>query len=526
MQGVGLLALELRFKGVTMAISSINWLEDNIKYAGEGRAEFANPRVILEGPVIIAFNESGESEIQMEFRNISGCVEPNILELLNRNVSTEEYFRILRFSKQIEANQCTKLEVVTPNGTFSSIGINIKHYIPNYLNNVLNFFVLTSQFEVHDKEAKYWVLPLYNLITNFYRYSREWTHPLSISSKHVGIIFKFNCSTCFIEPLEDYEVRKEELTNFKKPKKITSIMVGELRSIPKDSESLDQQVPINFLELLGLATGTEIGSPYIELRTAEGELVKRIHVEHNNPIYFKGHVAMDEFCGRGIGILLDNGQSLLHLGNSYMIATLKHLVRAGSRNLDIDEKLIHIFQALDGLCEIFDLKTQNLNQRINTSQQKKIKAILEKASRDISAIAVDDEQSHVIGEIANRTRTIPAGTARDFGLSLSDLLKLFDLADANIIEDYYQDSENRKSWIRFLSHCRGVEIHKGFLEFDGDEFDFTEINVIRAHLHDILFRLVFKMIHYDGTYRSPIQTLPKEANWVKPNTSPKMLGYH
>lgn len=105
-----------------MANSSINWLEDNIKYTGEGRAEFANPRVILEGPVIIAFNESGESEIQMEFRNISGCVEPNILELLNRNVSTEEYYRILRFSKQIEANQCTKLEVVTPNGTFSSIG--------------------------------------------------------------------------------------------------------------------------------------------------------------------------------------------------------------------------------------------------------------------------------------------------------------------------------------------------------------------------------------------------------------------
>lgn len=48
-----------------MANSSINWLEDNIKYTGEGRAEFANPRVILEGPVIIAFNESDESEIQM-----------------------------------------------------------------------------------------------------------------------------------------------------------------------------------------------------------------------------------------------------------------------------------------------------------------------------------------------------------------------------------------------------------------------------------------------------------------------------
>ncbi|HOV82770.1 MAG TPA: hypothetical protein PLQ01_08870 [Methanothrix sp.] len=509
-----------------MQDTPINWLENNVKYFGEGRAEFVNPKIILEGPVKIEFKESGESNIQMDFRKVSDNVETNTLELLV-------------FVEQIESSQCTKLEVFTSNGTFSSIGDNIMHCIPNDLNSI-KFFCPASQFEAYDKEAKYWVLPLYNFLTHFYKYPPKAANPLSINNKNIGITFKFNCSTCFIEPLEDYDIIKEELINFKNPKRITSMMIGELRDLPRDSESLDQQVPINFLELLGLATGTEVGSPWIEFRTADGELVKRIHQALNYPIYSEGHIAIDEFCGTGMSILLNNGQSLLHLGNSYMIATLKHLIRAGSRNLNTDEKLTHLFQALDGLCEAFNLNTQVLNRRINTSQQKQIKKILKKASQDILAIsnaATDDGQSNAIREIANRTRSNPTGTARKFGLSLSDLLKLFDLADVNIIEKYYQASKNEKSWVDFISHCRGVEIHKGFLAFNGDEFDPKEISVITAHLHDILFRLVFKMLYYDGIYQSPIKPLPNpkespiqphphpKVDWVNPSTSPKMLGY-
>lgn len=513
-----------------MINSSNNWFEKSHEYVGEGRAEFANPKIILEGPVRIQYKESGESDIHMDYRNVRGEVDPRILELINKNVSVSEYRQILEFVNQIENNQCTKLEVITPSGIFSSIGINIKHYIPNHLNSILKFIILTSEFEVRDKIAKYWVIPLYNFLTHFYKYPLNWTHPLSINNKHIGILFEFNCNSCFVEPLDDYEDRKEELINFQSPKRFTALMVGELRSNSIDFESLDRQVPVDFLELLGLATGTEIGSPWIEFRTTYGELVKRIHVEYNNPIYFKGHTAIDEFWDPGMGTLLTRSQSLLHLGHSYMIATLKHLVRAGSRNLTTDEKLTHLFQALDCLCETFDLETQHLNQRLNMSQQRQIKDILKNARQNIMAIssaAINDGQSQAIGEIANRTSSNPVGTARDFGLCLSDLLKLFDLADINIIEEYYQTSKSGKSWIRYISHCRGVEIHKGFLDFYGDEFDHIEIDIIKSHLHDILLRLVFKMLNYDGIYRSPIRPLPnpKDVDWVRPVTSPKELGY-
>jgi len=510
--------------------SSNNWFEKSHEYVGEGRAEFSNPKIILEGPVRIQQNEYGELDIQMDYRNVRGDVNPNILELINRDVNTSEYRQILEFVNKIKDNKCTKLEVITQSGVFSSIGIDIKHYIPNHLNSILNISILTSEFEVKDKKAKYWVIPLYNFVTHFYKYPKEWTHPLSINKKHIGILFKFNCNSCFIEPLDDYDERKEQLINFQSPKKLTALMVGELRSNSIDFEHMDRQVPVDFLELLGLATGTEIGSPWIEFRTAEGELVKRIHAEYNNPIYSKGHTAIDEYWNHGIDTLLTRSQSLLHLGHSYMIATLKHLVRAGSQNLTIDEKMTHLFQALDCLCETFDLKTQHLNQRLNTSQQRQIKDILKNARQNIIAIssaAINNEQSQAIGEIANRTSSNPVGTARDFGLCLNDLLKLFDFADITIIEEYYQTSKNGTSWIRYISHCRGVEIHKGYLDFYGDEFDPIEIDVIRSHLHDILLRLVFKMLNYDGIYQSPIRPLPnlKGIDWVRPVTSPKELGY-
>jgi hypothetical protein len=191
--------------------------------------------------------------------------------------------------------------------------------------------------------------------------------------------------------------------------------------------------------------------------------------------------------------------------------------------------LTHLFQALDCLCETFDFKTQHLNQQLDTSQQKQIKNILKNARLAIIAIsnaALINEQKQAIRAISERTSSTPVGTARDFGLSLKDLLMLFNLPDINIIEDYYNGSKG-KSWLNYISHCRGVEIHKGFLDFYEGEFDPVEINVIMSHLHDILLRLIFKMLNYEGIYRSPIHPLPnpKNADWAKTDTSPMELGY-
>ncbi len=229
-------------------------------------------------------------------------------------------------------------------------------------------------------------------------------------------------------------------------------------------------------------------------------------------------------------MLLTNGQSLLHLGNSYMIATLKHLIWAGSRNSTTDEKLTHIFQALDCLCETFGFATQNLIQNLNIPQQNAIKKVLKSARNeiiDISDTIADMKQSQVARVIAERTSSNPPATTRDFGLCLRDLLMLFDLVDADLMETNSWTSIRGKRWLNYISHCRGVEIHKGYLDFYKGEFDPIEEGKIRAHLHDILLRLVFRMLNYNGIYRSTIAPLPnpKKIDWVKSNTNLKELGY-
>lgn len=512
-----------------MSDSPSIWFENDVEYRGIGRAEFADPLIILEGPAKAQFTEVGQPNIEIDFNNIIYGADQSILRLLNRDATTNECGQIINFMNKIHNNKCVKLEITTPEGNFQNISNDIKHYIPCILRSVIKFFILSSQFEAAGTEPKYWVIPLYNFLAYFHKISMGDFHPLSFNNRDLRLIFKLNSNTCLIEPLNDYESRESKLINFQIPKIITSLMIGELRTKLIDFESLYQHVPINFLELLGLAAGTNIGAPWVEFRTEDGTIAKRIHAELNNPIYFKGHVVFEEFWDHGIETFLTNGRSLLHLGNSYMTATIYHLIKAGARNLTTDEKLTHLFQALDCLCETFDLKTQHLNRQLNTSQQKQIKDVLKNARLAIIAISnasTIDTQKQTIRAIAERTSSTPVGTARDFGLSVRDLLMLFNQPDIDIIENYYNTSKG-KSWLNYLSHCRGVEIHKGFLDFYEGEFDPAEISIIMAHLHDILIRLIFKMLNYEGIYRSPIQPLPnrKKPDWVNPNTSPTELGY-
>ena len=50
---------------------------------------------------------------------------------------------------------------------------------------------------------------------------------------------------------------------------------------------------------------------------------------------------------------------------------------------------------------------------------------------------------------------------------------------------------------------------------------------VRDHLHDLLIRVIFKTIGYDGPYQSPIPPLMQwdSVDWVTPTTAPGLLGF-
>ncbi|MDQ1282464.1 MAG: hypothetical protein QG666_253, partial [Euryarchaeota archaeon] len=121
---------------------------------------------------------------------------------------------------------------------------------------------------------------------------------------------------------------------------------------------------------------------------------------------------------------------------------------------------------------------------------------------------------------------------RDFGLALTDLLRVFNFHDAEIVDNYYQKNPRKdgRDWCTILSHYRGAVIHSSYFDFRSGQYDLFEVVKICAHLHDILRRIVFKMLCYTGTYQRAV-IVPNSwsgsysIDWVKPDTPASELGY-
>jgi len=465
--------------------------------------------------------------------------------------------------KLLHQNTCSTLEVTTADGKFSSIsdiyyGKHFSFHADKEGEIKLNFHILRSKFRPnHTGPSNYWVLPLSNYISRFMnkdpKLDRHVLRMFSIPSipedlddnqklsaritaneKNRLIVFKFLNRLGFIEPLPDYEVREHMLLDGKAQRVITSLMVGEIGSNQIDYDNLKHWFPFQFLNLLGIATGIEVGANWIEFRDDKGNLVQRLHASFNNPWFSKGHEAIDEVIHRGTGTLLSNYQFSLHRENSYLTAVLKHLLRARSNSQSIEDQLTHIFRAFDCLCELYGLSTQDLTQKLDESQKEIIKDMLDFSGKVIRILAKTTpqlDQKISIQQIAERVKN-SNNRDRDFGLALIDLLRRFDLPDADIVDHYFRKNPRKdgREWCDILSHYRGAVIHTGYFNFESGQYNIFEVAKIHSHLHDILLRIVFKMICYNGTYQRSVNVPNSWAgsysiDWVKPDTLASELGY-
>jgi hypothetical protein len=161
---------------------------------------------------------------------------------------------------------------------------------------------------------------------------------------------------------------------------------------------------------------------------------------------------------------------------------------------------------------------------------------LQKAAQEIRSAAREAaragllDQSRVLEKIAERVRSNAANKDVDFGLAVASLLKHFDLPDAGIVDTHYRAKprpDSIQTWSGVLSHYRGTTMHRGFFDISGKRHDFDDILIINDHLHDILIRIIFKIIGYDGTYQPPVikMTTNPRADWVTPDLPAERLGY-
>ena len=292
------------------------WLTLDIEYQGSGQANFLVPKGTVQGKTSIQFNELGEGSIEMDVEDFQTeqPLDFGLMELLSGNKSVQ-----VGGGKALglgTRNSCTELKVTTPEGILSAS--NHIHYNFTIAASVskINFSVLSPQFVINDaKKAKYWVIPLSNFISDFRgNYPILDNHPLRIfptpnvpkdlpeqdkmyatlvaNQKNRLITFMFDENPGFIEPLTDFDERKDTLLSRQALNRVTAVMVGEVGSNSIEFDSLNDWFPYDFLLLLGMASGIEVGGPWIEFRDAEGKLVSRIHSSLERPLFSKGHAAI------------------------------------------------------------------------------------------------------------------------------------------------------------------------------------------------------------------------------------------
>jgi hypothetical protein len=486
-------------------------------------------------------------------------------------------------------NRCTKLEVRTTQGDFSTqdvsghgrgfdfdgIGDGVEF---------LTFDVFVSRFEAEEcGPPRYWVLPLTNFVADW---RRPWAtdfdrHPLRIfptpevpdeithdphgpdhdklweravlalhaaNSRNHLIAFEFGGAPGFIERLPVYEDRTEDLLASKERVLSTAVMVGEVgtnsSSCGTPAELERWLCPDDLLMLLTLATGTEVGATWIELRDERGRLVRRFHRQLREARFSRGYRIIDQlpFEGgqsraTGTGHLVTRATKSKEFGQSPMRIAILHLVRSKYRDQSLDESLAHLFRGLDGLCEHYGLARQDdLTKSLNADQTKAIKEARAEAFRKVRALketadaAGDRGAFAALQAIEGKVSNI-ANTDRKFGLALADLLDRFGMPDAAILDADYRENpraDRMERWTDALSRYRTDVIHHGYLRLGPAGEGWREAWAVINHLHDIMARILLQALEYDGGYQPtvvPGHTVPYPVDWVKPDTPAGKLGY-
>lgn len=194
----------------------------------------------------------------------------------------------------------------------------------------------------------------------------------------------------------------------------------------------------------------------------------------------------------------------------------------------------HLVRAFDRLCKVYDLDIQDLTEELNDSQKAIVKRELnsaaEKIRHEAKNVCINNQRNSLMTIASNVINS--DNKDRKFGLALIDLIKKFDLPDADIVETHYQINPRPDGykWHQVLSYYRGAVIHEGYFNFRGEGYDRYDVVRIWKHLHDILIRIVLKMLCYNGTYQRSV-LIPGDwaaswpVDWVKPDTPASELGY-
>jgi hypothetical protein len=532
-----------------------NWFQSSGQYEGIGHADFA-AGFAIRGPAVVSFGEHGEARARMTSPVVlSGGQDPD-----------PDMSRFL-----LSEPRCLRLTVSSEHGTFETNGrvsytwedTDLFRSAEDPSSVTVTFRWLRAQFVAghggHDE--RYWVLPLLNLLLDPKQHVPELDrHPLRIyptpvipaeadqdraffrrayaNQRNQLVIFECFGELGFIERLTDYEERESALKSGAERRLLTSVMSGQAGGASDTWEAVSAWFPFDFLRLLAMASGAPVGAPWLEFRDGNGALARRWHVQLGSPDYSRGHAAIDESLHPGMGLLLTRAIASREFGSPALRVALRHLVDGLVYEQPIEERLGHLCRGIEGLSNAYGVAGRNLLKGLGPKYRKCVKQALAEVQKAMHAMAAEAAESGDTGDaallesIAHRTVSNPAYVDHNFGDSAIRLMRHFGLPDPGVMDRFFAAETKTIAggaggWAKWLSDCRGTPMHGGYFDIAGGGHDPRLLWQTTQHLLDILLRVIFKIVGYDGTYQPAVAQVgvTREVGWVGPDTPPEALGY-
>jgi hypothetical protein len=348
--------------------------------------------------------------------------------------------------------------------------------------------------------------------------------------RNLLIAFEFGDKFGYIEPLPDYREREQSLKSGKEKQSITALMVGEI------IDEMDSKwFPHNFTNMISLATGSEVYAPWVEYRDRNGELISREHLSAPKGSYKKGYAVINETIHHGLGELVSVASKSKHFEEDYFQVLVGHLVAVNSHGRHIENHMTILGRSFELLSDKLGIGRQDLKSYLPETYNQDVNIIITKARKQVLNLKKRAKKESLIDTSAALQRieskiSNANNIDGDFGMKVMDILSWYNMPDLAIMEKAYsQRTQSKgKSWIQTLSQLRNAPLHEGFFHIRDGTFDIDEILIIENHLHDILIRIVLKILEYQGKYQPRvIQYLvdEKTVDWVTEKTNIKELDF-
>ena len=313
---------------------------------------------------------------------------------------------------------------------------------------------------------------------------------------------------------------------------VTSSLIMETIDKYDDFETLRHHFLWGFFPLLNLASGIEVGCPWIDQVDTLGNMVSRSFVSWQPHPYRPGHAVIGDASTTAWSQLVAAGTNSEHFGQLYYRAATIRSVRSGQSGQVIEDRLAHAVRAFDNLGSVKGTSTVNV-KLILAEEYKELLALVDGMKEQVRLLQARASATDVADKVEvleSLVRKAPSllSVNKKTGRAVSDLARSLGLPDADIMETFFRSicPQAEYPWSRQIDSLRNQALHQGYFDQDSSDPLYRYIGRTIQHLRDILQRVLLKLIGYDGFYRSLVaQTTWSSVDWVQATTRASELGY-